>query len=194
MRRLTYINVFMVLVTGAVAGLLSSCTHGEASAASNVALAATVETVPDINVISVENPERFSVAPAVARREADQLTATGVVAADVSRTVPVSALSSGRVTEIRSRLGDDVQKDQLLLRMTSPDMSQAISDYQKFRADEALAKTQLDRVRLLYSRTSVRTLESVACAESTSLNTWVSVASRSLSLRRMSASVRAFSP
>ena len=35
--------------------------------------------------------------------------------------------------------------------MTSPDMSQAISDYQKFRADAALAKTQLDRAQLLYS-------------------------------------------
>jgi cobalt-zinc-cadmium efflux system membrane fusion protein len=35
--------------------------------------------------------------------------------------------------------------------MTSPDMSLAISDFQKFRADATLAKTQLDRAQLLFS-------------------------------------------
>ena len=121
------------------------------NAASNVAPATTVESAPDRNIVTVTNPERFSLAPVVVRRESDQILANGVVAADVSRTYPVSALSSGRVVDMRARLGDDVQKGQLLLTMTSPDMSQAISDYQKFRAGETLAKTQLDRAQLLYS-------------------------------------------
>jgi membrane fusion protein, heavy metal efflux system len=55
------------------------------------------------------------------------------------------------VVDIRARLGDDVQKGQLLLTMTSPDMAQAISDLQKFRANETLTKTQLDRAQLLNS-------------------------------------------
>jgi membrane fusion protein, heavy metal efflux system len=113
--------------------------------------ATTVELAPDRNVITVANPERFSVSRAVVRRESDQILANGVVAADVSRTYPVSALSSGRVVDMKARLGDDVKKGQLLLTMSSPDMALVISDYQKFRATEALTKTQLDRAQLLYS-------------------------------------------
>ncbi len=44
-----------------------------------------------------------------------------------------------------------MQKGQLLLTMTSPDMTQANSDYKKFVADEALAKAQLERSQVLYS-------------------------------------------
>jgi len=131
---------------------LSGCSHEPVNAASNAAPVPIVETVPDRNVVSVTNPDRFSVAQAVARHESDQILANGVVAADVSRSYAVNALTSGRVVDVRARLGDDVQKGQLLLTMTSPDISQAISDYQKFRADAALAKTQLDRAQLLYSR------------------------------------------
>jgi len=67
----------------------------------------------------------------------------------------VVALSSGRVVDVRARLGDDVQKGQVLLTMVSPDMSQAISDYQKFQTDEKLAKIQLDRAQLLFSKGSM---------------------------------------
>ena len=94
-------------------------------------------------------------APAVARHESDQIQANGTVAADVSRSYTVNSLSSGRVVDVRARLGDDVQKGQLLLTMTSPDMSQAFADYQKFQTGAALAKTQLDRAQLLYSHGAV---------------------------------------
>lgn len=130
---------------------LSACSRAPAKAAPAPAPAATVESVPDRNLITVANPERFPVAQAVARPESDQILANGTVAADVSRSYAVNALSSGRVVEVKARLGDDVQKGQLLLTMTSPDMSQAFADYQKFQAAAALAKTQLDRTRLLYS-------------------------------------------
>jgi membrane fusion protein, heavy metal efflux system len=138
------------VLTG-VAFLMMGCSREPVSAASSVIPATTVEFAPDPNVVTVANPDRFSVARAVVRREPDRILANGVVAADVSRTYPVSALSSGRVVDIRARLGDDVQKGQLLLTMSSPDMSMAISDYQKFKASEALTKAQLDRAQLLYS-------------------------------------------
>ena len=48
-----------------------------------------------------------------------------------------------------------MQKGQLLLSMSSPDMSLAISDYQKSKASETLTKTQLDRAQLLYSHGAV---------------------------------------
>ena len=135
----------------ALAFLLAGCSREAVNAVPSVAPAATVESVPDRNVVTVANAERFPLAEAVARHEADQILANGMVAADVSRSYPVNALSSGRVVEVKARLGDDVQKGQLLLTMTSPDMSQAFSDFQKFKAAAALAKSQLDRARLLFS-------------------------------------------
>lgn len=144
---------FLLLAASALTGamFLTGCSHEEVNAASNTATATIVESVPDRNVVTVANPERFSLARVLERREADQILANGVVAADVSRTYPVTALSSGRVVEIKARLGDDVQKGQHLLTITSPDMSQAISDLQKFRANEALTKTQLERAQILNS-------------------------------------------
>jgi len=131
------------------------CSHGGVGVVANAAPAATVESMPDRNVVSPPNPGRFDLARAVARRESDQLLVNGVVAPDVSRSYAVNALFSGRVVEVKARLGDDVQKGQLLLTMTSPDMSQAFADYQKFQSDAALAKNQLDRTELLYSHGAV---------------------------------------
>jgi cobalt-zinc-cadmium efflux system membrane fusion protein len=135
----------------ALALLSAGCSREAAQAASSVAPAATVESVPDRNIVTVTNPERFPLAQAAARHESDQILANGTVAADVGRSYAVNALSSGRVVDVKARLGDDVQKGQLLLTMTSPDMSQAFADYQKFTAVAALARIQVDRARLLYS-------------------------------------------
>ena len=146
-RRMSLAGAIAAVLTAA----LSGCSHESVNAASSAAPVPIVESVPDRNVVSVASPDRFSVAPAVARRESDQLQANGVVAADVSRSYAVNALTSGRVVEVKARLGDDVEKGQVLLTMTSPDFSQAISDFQKFTADAALAKAQLDRAQLLYS-------------------------------------------
>src|SRR5262249_16854965 len=82
---------------------------------------------------------------------AAQLAVTGVVTPDIARNVPVVSLASGRVVEIHARLGDTVSKGQLLLRLRSNDISGALSDYRKALADQALAKSQLERARDLYS-------------------------------------------
>jgi cobalt-zinc-cadmium efflux system membrane fusion protein len=86
---------------------------------------------------------------------APELNATGVVSADVSRNVPVISLASGRVVDIRARLGDTVAKGQLLLRVHSTDVSGAFSDYRKARADETLARAQFDRAKLLYDKGAI---------------------------------------
>jgi len=78
-----------------------------------------------------------------------------VVSPDVSRTVPVISIASGRVVEIRARLGDTVKKGQLLLRVQSSDISGAYSDYRKAVADEILAKTQYDRAKGLYDHGAI---------------------------------------
>ncbi len=143
------------LVMPAYLAALSGCSKSQVAAASNEAPLATVQPVPDLNVMTVEGPERFVLATVESRRESDQLTANGIVSPDVSRTVPVNQLTSGRVVSLFVRIGDDVKPGQLLLTMTSPDMSQAISDYQKFQTDEALTKSQFERAQTLSTRGAI---------------------------------------
>jgi cobalt-zinc-cadmium efflux system membrane fusion protein len=150
-RQHVLIRLLGAAILAAMFAGVSGCGHEQVTAASNDGPAVKVESAPDLNVLTVTKPERFVVTAAIARRESDQLSANGVVAADVSRTVPVNALSSGRVVEVRARLGDEVKPGQVLLVMTSQDMSQAISDYQKFQSSETLTKAQLDRDEFLYS-------------------------------------------
>ena len=91
-------------------------------------------------MVKVDHPEQFPLATASAHVAAPELNATGVVSADVSRNVPVISLASGRVVDIRARLGDTVAKGQLLLRVHSTDVSAAFSDYRKALSGETLAR------------------------------------------------------
>jgi cobalt-zinc-cadmium efflux system membrane fusion protein len=56
---------------------------------------------------------------------------------------------------IRARLGDTVQKGQILLQVQSPDIAGAFSDYRKALADELLANKQLERSQLLYDKGAI---------------------------------------
>jgi cobalt-zinc-cadmium efflux system membrane fusion protein len=80
---------------------------------------------------------------------------TGAISPDISRTVPVISLAAGRVVDIHAKLGDAVQKGQVLLRVQSADLSGAFSDYRKAVADEQLARTQLERAKLLYDKGAI---------------------------------------
>ncbi|HET8925002.1 MAG TPA: efflux RND transporter periplasmic adaptor subunit [Candidatus Acidoferrum sp.] len=111
-----------------------------------------VEKEQDANVVQVDHPEQFPLVTAAAHDSTFQLTATGTVNPDVSRSVPVISIATGRVVEIKARLGDTVQKGQLLLRIQSADVSGAFADYRKAVADEKLANIQYERAKLLYNK------------------------------------------
>ena len=115
----------------------------------------TVEQEQDVNVFQVEHPEQFPLVAAVEHLSTSQLVATGTVNPDISRSVPVISIATGRVVEVKARLGDAVQKGQVLLRVQSADMSGAFSDYRKAIADEKLAKIQFDRAKLLYDKGAI---------------------------------------
>lgn len=114
-----------------------------------------LEHQPDPSMVKVERPERFALVTATEHDAAPSLTVTGVVNPDVSRTVPVVSLASGRVVDIRARLGDTVQKGQLLMRVRSSDIGGAFSDYRKAVADEVLARSQYDRAKLLFDKGAI---------------------------------------
>ena len=113
--------------------------------------------VPDMdaNNFKVDHPERFSLATAGEHKAAPELNVTGVVSPDISRTVPVISLATGRVVEIHARLGDVVKKDQLLLRVQSSDVAGAFSDYRKAVNGERLARVQFERAQLLFEKGAI---------------------------------------
>jgi membrane fusion protein, heavy metal efflux system len=115
----------------------------------------TVEKEQDFSVIQVDHPEQFPLATAVAHDSTSQLTVTGTVNPDITRSVPVISIATGRVVELHARLGDTVKKGQLLLRVQSADMSGAFSDYRKAVADEKLARIQFERAQLLYDKGAI---------------------------------------
>ncbi len=128
----------------------AGCGNSKGNAAAEAPPPAQVEHEQDGGVVEVDHPEQFPLATATEHNSRSELVVTGVVAPDVSRNVPVISLASGRVVEIRARLGDAVRKGQLLLRVRSDDVSGGYSDYQKAVADETLAHTQLERAQELY--------------------------------------------
>ena len=136
--------------------LLAGCgAKGQTNPAAESPPAAEVEQEQDASMVKVDHPEQFPLATASAHVAAPELNVTGVVSADVSRNVPVISLASGRVVDIRARLGDTVAKGQLLMRVESADVSGAFSDYRKALADETLARAQLDRSKLLYDKGAI---------------------------------------
>jgi cobalt-zinc-cadmium efflux system membrane fusion protein len=114
-----------------------------------------VEEVGDLNLVTVAHPEQFPLVTVEMRKMREELRVNGVVAPDVNRTVPVNSLSSGRVLDIRARLGDFVKKGELLLTLHSSDVTLDFADLQKFRADELLARKSLERAQLLYSKGAI---------------------------------------
>jgi cobalt-zinc-cadmium efflux system membrane fusion protein len=116
---------------------------------------AKIEQEGDASLVKVDHPDQFPLATAGKHTAAPEVSVTGSVNPDVSRTVPVISLASGRVIEINARIGDEVKKGQLLFKVRSTDISSAFSDYRKAVVNEQLAKVQLDRAKILYDKGAI---------------------------------------
>jgi cobalt-zinc-cadmium efflux system membrane fusion protein len=126
------------------------------------------EITREPGVFDVDHPELFKLAQVETRNLPTEVTANGTINPDVSRTIHVTSMGSGRVMDLRVRLGDYVKKGELLMTVSSPDLAGAMSDYQKARADEDLARRALDRAQLLFDRGALaaKDLEAAQNAES----------------------------
>jgi cobalt-zinc-cadmium efflux system membrane fusion protein len=124
----------------------------------DVPAATTKQTVTlDPDVFEADRPELFKTAKAQEQSLPTLITANGTVSPDINRTIHVTSLGSGRVVDIKVKLGDHVEKGQTLLTISSPDLAAAMSDYQKAEADEVLSRKALDRAKLLYDRGAIAT-------------------------------------
>lgn len=130
----------------------AGCGESKGDAKAEAPPPAQVERERDANTVKVDHPEQFPLFTAQEHLASTELVATGVVSPDVSRTVPVISLATGRVVELDARLGDTVRKGQVLLRVQSADISSAFSDYRKAVADETLTRAQYERAKDLYEK------------------------------------------
>jgi len=148
------LNIALLLVSIASLLSLAGCSKvhaqsdGDATAA-GAPPAPNVVPFPDAALFSVEHPEQFPLAAATEHATTSELVVTGTVTPDVSRNVPVVSLASGRIMAIHTRLGDTVQKGQLLMTIRSDDVSGGYDAYRKAVADELFARKALDRAKLL---------------------------------------------
>jgi cobalt-zinc-cadmium efflux system membrane fusion protein len=118
---------------------------------------AKVITVQDMNVITVPDSDRgkFRLATAGQVEASNELSATGTVAPDISREVPVISLANGRVVDIKARLDDNVKKGQLLLKVQSPDITSAFDAYLKALNDEQMTNKAFLRAQDLFQHGAI---------------------------------------
>lgn len=134
---------------------LVACNEGKADPKAEAPPPATVVPDMDANNFKVDHPDQFPLATAIEYKAPPALNVTGVVQPDIARAVPVISLASGRVIEIKAKLGDVVKKGQLLMKVQSNDVSGAYQVYRKAVNDELLARIQLERAQLLYSKGAI---------------------------------------
>ena len=134
--------------------VLTGCT-AHADPAAEAPPPANLVPAMDAALFTVDHPEQFPLATAAERPTTSELVVTGTVTPDVARNVPVVPLASGRVVGIHARLGDTVQKGQLLLTIRSDDVSGGFDAYRKAVADELLARKQLNRAIDLYAHGAI---------------------------------------
>jgi membrane fusion protein, heavy metal efflux system len=125
----------------------------------------------DMSLVSVDKPNQFPLVGAEAYDAPSQLDVTGSVFPDIAREIPVISLGSGRVVDIKARLDDYVKKGQLLLKIQSPDSSNAFDTYLRARNDEIMNNKQYQRSEDLYAHGAISQsmLEQAEDAENDSL-------------------------
>ena len=160
-------SLHLVFCCVALTIITAGCSSGKANPQQEAPPSTAVEPELDANNFKVDHPEQFPLAAAVAYMAAPALNVTGAVQPDITRAVPVVSLASGRVIELKARLGDEVKKGQVLVRIQSNDVSGAYQNYLKAVTNERLAHTQLDRAQTLYDKGAVSksALEQAQAAE-----------------------------
>jgi cobalt-zinc-cadmium efflux system membrane fusion protein len=135
--------------------LLTGCNGKPSDPKREAPPAADVQADTDANVVRVEHPDQFKLATATNYVTTSAIQVTGTVNPDISRTIPVISIASGRVVDVHARIGDYVKKGQLLMDVQSTDVSGAFGTYLKAVADEHLAQVQLDRAKVLNEKGAI---------------------------------------
>lgn len=153
-RRLLRTSAALPVIAGLALVMLGGCRSGATGSVPGPA-AETVQPDANPDLVQVKQPDQFPLYTAAEYDAPATLQVPGTVNPDVSRTIPVISIASGRVVDLRARMGDYVHKGQLLMEVQSTDVSSAFDNYLKAVNDEHLSKIALDRATLLYSKGAI---------------------------------------
>jgi cobalt-zinc-cadmium efflux system membrane fusion protein len=158
------------IAIGCLAALVSLTACKKAAGGTGPEPLPVVET-GDMSLVSVDKPDLFPLVDAASYDAPAELDVTGTVFPDIAREIPVISLASGRVVDIKARLDDYVKKGQLLLKIQSPDSSNAFDVYLKARNDEIMNNKAYQRAKDLYAHGAISQsmLEQAEDAENDSL-------------------------
>jgi cobalt-zinc-cadmium efflux system membrane fusion protein len=149
-------HALSLLAISLAAGLtLSGCKKEEAGDGAPPPVQVT--HVTDMNLVTVDKT-KLSQFPTVAAEKLEapaELNATGAVFPDVAREIPVISLASGRVVEIHARLDDFVKKGDLMMKVQSPDATNAFDVWRRATSDEHLAQQALARAQELFDHGAI---------------------------------------
>jgi len=93
---------------------------------------------------------RLAVAAVASASNAHGLSLPGIVEADPARTLNILPPLTGRLTDLKVKLGDTVKRGQILAIVSAPDLDQAFADAEKAHDGLDLAKKALDRARSVH--------------------------------------------
>jgi biotin carboxyl carrier protein len=126
------LNLFSVRRTAAL--LLVALLAVAVACSNDTKAAPTKEQVAvDPNLFRVEKPDLFRTVKVESRDLPTELNANGSVQPDVNKTIHVTSLGSGRVVELKARLGDYVKKGQVLLVISAPTSRVRLATTRKHR-------------------------------------------------------------
>jgi len=137
------------------AALAVTACRKEAASGDNGPKPGNVVTAGDMALVTVDKPGQFPLVQAESYDAAPQLDVTGTVFPDIAREVPVISLASGRVVDIKARLDDNVHKGQLLLKIQSPDSTNAFDIYKKAVSDERMNNKAYVRAQILFAHGAI---------------------------------------
>jgi cobalt-zinc-cadmium efflux system membrane fusion protein len=160
--------------------------HAATPAAEAAATAPAPMLVRQGNRLSVPSGsplrDRLLVATVGEQNSPHEVSLPATVEANPANTVNILPPLTGKLLELKVRLGDSVKRGQVLATMSSPDLAQAVSDAQKARDALELAQRALVRARGVNEAGS-NAAKDVEAAQS-------SVAQQSAELRRSEARLR----
>ena len=172
--------------------MLSACGHEDAAKTEKAA--ENLEAVTNENIFEVSHPELFPFTTAESRLVSDILEANGTITPEISRTVGVSALAGGRVAEVDVRLGDTVKAGQLLLKLHSPDLANAIMALKQAKSYEELAMKQYERNKFLFDNGVIVAKKDLQISENTLVNAKANTENAQTQIKLLNPNVNNLSP
>ena len=147
-------SIFITIVCLASLAPIAACKK-DTSGGDGAPPSAQVVPTGDMSLVTVDKPEQFPLVTVEQLETTTELKATGSVFPDVNREVPVISMANGRVVDIKTRLDENVKKGQLLMKVQSPDVTNAFNAYLKAANDEQLANKAYMRARELFDHGAI---------------------------------------